>query len=173
MAKIKNLNGKRFGRLIATNKTKRFERELRRLCYCDCGKETWLATISLTSGNTKSCGCQRSLAFGQAARNQILHGYRHGAKKRNLRWNLSDKQFDKLITDKCFFCGRAPYAIKKRIGNGNFIYNGIDRLNNDLDYTIRNVVTCCKICNFAKGSMPLVDFNAWIKDLSEAYHERQ
>lgn len=46
-----------------------------------------------------------------------------------------------------------------------FVYNGIDRMDNSLGYISGNVVTCCQICNRAKGAMLLEDFMLWIKQL--------
>ena len=37
-------------------------------------------------------------------------------------------------------------------------YNGIDRLDSSLGYTKDNIVTCCKICNYAKNKMKFEDF---------------
>ena len=64
-----NLTGQRFGRLVATrdvgaNKygTRIWE------CRCDCGAITRNVSLSLSSGNTRSCGCLR----------QDMRGFRHG-----------------------------------------------------------------------------------------------
>ena len=37
--------------------------------------------------------------------------------------------------------------------NGKFIYNGLDRVDNNLPHTLENCVTCCKHCNYAKRDM--------------------
>ena len=39
-----------------------------------------------------------------------------------------------------------------------FLHNGVDRVNNDLGYTIENSVTCCSLCNYMKRGMSLSDF---------------
>ena len=39
------------------------------------------------------------------------------------------------------------------------------RLDNYKGYTIDNCVSCCKICNRAKGSLPLETFQKWIERL--------
>lgn len=57
---IKDITGKRFGRLVAQEPT-----ELRRngstvwLCQCDCGNVHLASYRTLVRGNTKSCGCLR------------------------------------------------------------------------------------------------------------------
>ncbi len=49
-----------------------------------------------------------------------------------------------------------------RHSNGDFVYNGIDRLDNALGYTLDNCVPCCKRCNQAKNNMGLKEFRAWL-----------
>lgn len=62
--RIKNLHGKRFGRLLVIGKcfTKTPRKrgvgfEYKWMCRCDCGTEKSILRLSLTSGATKSCGC--------------------------------------------------------------------------------------------------------------------
>jgi hypothetical protein len=52
-----DLENKRFGKLIATNQTKKPNRRTLRLCICDCGNTTYVLTTRLISGITQSCGC--------------------------------------------------------------------------------------------------------------------
>ena len=63
MYQIKNnLVGQRFGRLLVVEKVKGktmkngYEEQTYK-CKCDCGKDVVLPYASLTTGNTKSCGC--------------------------------------------------------------------------------------------------------------------
>lgn len=164
MAKILNLEGQKFGRLLATNNTRRIKNKTLRLCICDCGKEVWVQTHALLIGHTKACGCLKTLPVGQAAKNSLMLDYKHGARKRGLEWQLSYDDFIALTTDNCYFCGCAPYRVKSKASyNGTFIYNGIDRLNNDLGYFKENCVTCCWICNNAKGDLSLEEFMQWLK----------
>ena len=68
--RVVDLTGKRFGKLVVVRRGENNNRgEARWVCRCDCGKELLVPTYSLTSGNTKSCGCSRS-----------CHG-KHGAYK--------------------------------------------------------------------------------------------
>lgn len=55
-----NLMNKQFGHLFVISKTnnKKFGCFLWE-CKCDCGKIAYIPTSSLTSGNTKSCGCRQ------------------------------------------------------------------------------------------------------------------
>lgn len=58
---MKNLIGLKFGRLIVASKLDPVApgNGFRWLCKCECGNEFVIITGSLTSGNTKSCGCLR------------------------------------------------------------------------------------------------------------------
>ena len=42
--------------------------------------------------------------------------------------------------------------------NHFFLYNGIDRKNNNMGYTYTNSVSCCKLCNQAKNSLSIKEF---------------
>jgi hypothetical protein len=45
--------------------------------------------------------------------------------------------------------------------NSKYIYNGIDRVNNNFGYLIDNCVTCCTNCNVAKMARTQEEFNSW------------
>lgn len=51
------LLGKRFGKLTVLQFVENKDYVNYWRCKCDCGNETILPTSSLTTGNTKSCGC--------------------------------------------------------------------------------------------------------------------
>ncbi len=54
----KDIAGQRFGKLVAIEPTDRRARgNVIWRCLCDCGKEALVPYSSLSSGNTKSCGC--------------------------------------------------------------------------------------------------------------------
>ena len=58
--KAKNLEGQRFGRLVALEPVgKSCHRNILWRCQCDCGNECIVPSNYLTSGQTKSCGCLR------------------------------------------------------------------------------------------------------------------
>ena len=58
MGKMKDLKGQRFGKLIVLECAGKLDgRRYFWKCQCDCGNIKVIAGASLTSGNTKSCGC--------------------------------------------------------------------------------------------------------------------
>jgi hypothetical protein len=61
--RVKNLNGKRFGRLVVIKRGRdRFlensnKRVIHWTCVCDCGRKKDICGANLRSGQTKSCDC--------------------------------------------------------------------------------------------------------------------
>ena len=50
-----------------------------------------------------------------------------------------------------------------------YLYNGIDRKNNFLGYTLENIVPCCEKCNRAKHIMNLTEFKKWVYSVYENF----
>lgn len=150
----------------------------RRRCYykckCDCGKEVVISHDELTHGRI-SCGCAlvdyrknivapNKKPIGEAAFNKLFADYKTRAKRIGVRFSLSKKQFKQLTKGNCFYCNTEPYQITQRkYYNGPYIYNGIDRKNNNVGYEINNVVSCCGVCNKAKTDLPLDVFLNWLE----------
>lgn len=55
---IKDLTGKRFGRLLVIAFDGRKKNKTWWRCKCDCGNECIVSSTCLTHGQTKSCGCK-------------------------------------------------------------------------------------------------------------------
>jgi hypothetical protein len=55
----KDLRGLRFGKLLVMDYASKIKGRTAYLCKCDCENEKIVLSQSLTSGNTKSCGCLR------------------------------------------------------------------------------------------------------------------
>ena len=151
-------------------------------CKCDCGNIITVVSSSLKRGLTKSCGCLhkeiviKSLRIekGESGFNILFYTYKRAAKRRNLEFNLTREQIKELTQQNCYYCGETPKQISinnsdKLIGKGEewskYIYNGIDRKDNDKGYIIENCVPCCKICNRAKSVMFIEEFKNWIKKI--------
>jgi hypothetical protein len=67
--------------------------------------------------------------------------YRNSADTRGIPFNLTSDECSRLFKDKCFYCGYQ---------SNDGTLNGIDRLNNDREYTDGNCVTACSMCNYMK-----------------------
>lgn len=169
MSKLINLTGKKFGRLTVINRSypnERYEHAMW-LCKCNCGVEKIIRGDSLSRGESKSCGCLRDdlnrLELGLASMRRMIISYKKDAKKRGLEYELTEEQFKKITSQDCHYCGAKPNNISKSGRHfGDYIYNGIDRVDNNKGYTMDNVVPCCKVCNIAKHQMTLQDFKDWV-----------
>jgi len=143
-------------------------------CVCDCGKTVILPRSSLTrlKGGNKSCGCHQGnydkLDSGEASFNWLYYGYKKGATRRNLSFNISKEFFRKLTKGTCYYCGIQPtQVIHLPTHNGGYTYNGVDRIDNNKGYEFNNVVTCCRDCNNAKRGMTVEQFIKWIERISK------
>jgi hypothetical protein len=95
--------------------------------------------------------------------NSLYKKYREGAEKRHLSFCLPKEMFAALTKNNCFYCGAAPaQELIKTGGRQPYIYNGVDRKDNNLGYTPDNSCSCCGDCNFLKGSR---DFESFIKKI--------
>lgn len=66
-----DLTGRRFGMLVAQYPCKTKSNKAGWLCLCDCGNTSVVLTADLTSGNTKSCGCQRYKGLKENPHNPV------------------------------------------------------------------------------------------------------
>lgn len=83
-----NLVGQKYGRLSVISRESNIGRWSAWLCYCECGKSLTVKTISLRSGNTKSCGCFRAETASTRFR-------KHGLK------NSAEYKIWSLMRDRC------------------------------------------------------------------------
>ena len=85
------------------------------------------------------------------------------------RGNLSPKDFENIILKNCFYCGCPPR--NRMFGGREVCGNGIDRVNNDKDYDLSNVVPCCSSCNIAKYCRTVEDFVLWAEKVAKRKEE--
>lgn len=64
------------------------------------------------------------------------------AKQRNLNLELTLEEFTVFTGKNCYYCDT---CMDEHVGSG------LDRLNNELGYTVKNVVTCCGPCNTGRS----------------------
>lgn len=169
-----NIIGKEYGKLTVieyAGKTKQ-KNEHRWRCKCRCGNIIVVRSTGLKGNNTKSCGClKREVGFkrfakqyAEASFNRVFGFYKKNAQRKNLEFSLSKDQFKEITSKNCIYCGTPPFNFFKRENdNGHYIYNGIDRKDNNKGYTVENSLTCCTICNRAKSDMQLNSFTDYLK----------
>ncbi|MCB0410535.1 MAG: hypothetical protein KDD29_09975 [Flavobacteriales bacterium] len=174
------LTGKRFERLKVLKFVGNKGKHLQWKCLCDCGETRIVSTTNLTQGSTKSCGCyrkeiskrsiltleRRALEYGEGSCNVLYNRYLQTAKKRKLDFQLTREEFKNLTSKDCHYCGSNPsLKVKGKRSNGEYIFNGLDRMDSNAGYALSNVVPCCKTCNYAKNDMQYKEFLEWIQQL--------
>lgn len=143
------------------------------LCQCDCGHKQIVRVDTLQRSKTcqkcanKERGKGMRLPKGESAFNSLYsNNYQTRAKKYNIYFDLTKEQFRKLTSSNCFYCGAKPSQISHQPNqNGFYIYNGVDRVNNDNGYTFDNCVSCCKNCNYMKKAKSFDEFLQSIKNI--------
>lgn len=166
--------GKRFGKLLVIASTESEKNRARWVCQCDCGSKCIATGKTLREGKKQSCGCikrdqskelvkvlhkNNELSFGEAACNHLYSVYKWNAEKRDLEYSITLDEFKKLTSDVCYYCNIEPYCAHNGVTCSTpYVYNGIDRVDNNIGYIFTNCVTCCKICNWMKRTQSQKDF---------------
>lgn len=138
------------------------------LFKCDCGNEKILCPHDVFKKRKKesvkgtlSCGCitkqlmseNKRKPDGEAALNNLYASYKlNCAEGRGHVFELTLKEFKEITSSNCFYCNKQP-SQKKNSKISFYMYNGIDRVNNNLGYTTDNCVAACKDCNSLKSGV--------------------
>jgi hypothetical protein len=154
--------GERYGKLLVKEAAPTFiatsgRESIRVLCDCDCGVSVVVGLGDIRSGKTTTCGAHplyedRSLP---AFNNLFNHTYKSRALKSGKVFEITEEQFRELTKQDCFYCGSEPQSRSIRSGKytSEYAYNGLDRVDNSVGYTLNNVVPCCFDCNHAKATL--------------------
>jgi hypothetical protein len=86
-----------------------------------------------------------------------LYFIKKEAQKRGLEFSISDDEAWALCSGSCYYCG------------GFDDLNGIDRIDSTKGYIGGNCVSCCKLCNSAKGDLSTDDFIEHILNIASYY----
>lgn len=168
--------GDKFSQLTVQNYD--FSKQMYR-CLCDCGQETFQSSSRLKRGLATTCGCGKGALVSkfhlkpnyEGILNGLYGNYRRSAKTRGIPFNISREEFRPLLLGNCHYCGAppslgAPRAKRYKVADvSQFRYNGVDRVDNSLGYTIGNCVSCCVICNKSKLDLSLDEWFAWLDRL--------
>lgn len=98
MGKIKDLSGKRFGRLTVLERADDYvtasgRRKIAWTCVCDCGKKKVATSNDLLRGHTKSCGCLANEIAKKTIKSASIAGCEM---KLEVRGELIGKRFGSL-----------------------------------------------------------------------------
>lgn len=167
------------GEIIGNYTVISFDKEIKKgkkvinywICKCDCGtiKSVTHRTL-MKRNNVQNCGCKskddliRRSSNPDAGYKKVYRSYITRAKTYKIDFSLTDDEFYSLTQNKCYYCGIEPSRISKAWSkySPDFIYNGVDRIDSNIGYTVENCVTCCTKCNYAKSTMSLDEFKSWI-----------
>lgn len=184
---MKDYVGRKFGRLEVLELTESvMENNGRRrttyVCRCDCGTVLNRQRHYLQNKRTanKSCGCVNSENRSKLGLAKRKYHPRTATADQLYRRTYSDgditlEQFMSLSQNNCFYCNAKPgsrynkYIHRFKAKNsdyakqeGEFIYNGLDRIDSNLPHNINNVVPCCIQCNWSKSNKSVDEFRSWI-----------
>lgn len=110
MPKALDLTNQRFGKLIALKRApKRNDKYTRWICQCDCGNLAEIRTDYLTSGHTKSCGCEKEKLFKE----KDITGQRFGKLTVIKKNKITNKWFCQCD------CGNTVEVIGSNLASGN------------------------------------------------------
>jgi len=160
------------------------------LCQCDCENIVEVTTDNLISKNTKSCGCLK-IEISRNKIEKVINARRKFEPKtasarrvwksycyRDNNCDITFEQFLIISQQNCFYCGINPnnkYNYFKSASSrgsinakkdGEFSYNGLDRIDSSKSHIIDNIVSCCYDCNRAKNNRSIKDFLLWVNNLT-------
>lgn len=140
-------------------------------CYCECGNTKDIFIGSLTCNKVTSCGCKPSRhnsKVGDAAFNLFYNGYKAKSNERKIEFLLTKDEFKAITSLDCKYCGDPPkvrdiVATKKL--KGQYPCNGVDRVDSNGIYEVKNCVSCCTTCNSMKMTLGVVKFLSHIEKI--------
>lgn len=135
-------------------------------CKCiKCGNFKYVAGKNLK--DDVCCTCSKCNE-GESSLNGLYLVYKNAAIKRNIPYEIDKEYFRKLTKGDCYYCGIEPKQIYgMKTSNGYCVYNGVDRIDNDLGYTEENCVSCCGRCNVGKKLSTKENFLVWVNKVYE------
>lgn len=146
----KNLNGKRFGKLVVIGEADDYiqpngRRRSRVSCLCDCGNTIDVLRENVVSGKTKSCGCYRRTVSSNARKSHgdsesLLYGVWLSMKRRCDNENVPHyEDYGKRGITVCDEWQHSYESFRDwAMQNGYHEGLSIDRINNDMGYSPTN-----------------------------------
>lgn len=149
---------------------------------CDCGRKKEVQLNNVSGGHSLCCGYSpcvmvynRNKRSVETTYNALFYAYKKGARDRGFSFELDINQFKSFLDKNCFYCGDEPKSVYRILNSKTgevragipIIYNGVDRINNLIGYTIDNSVTCCETCNRMKTNHDYEFFLDHVKKIYE------
>lgn len=89
---------------------------------------------------------EKQKAINEKKKSNVTYKYTNYSREainKGRKYDLTLDESRQYFLDNCYYCGNVALE--------NVTLNGIDRKNNNLDYTLDNCVTSCEMCNVMKG----------------------
>jgi hypothetical protein len=123
--------------------------------------------LSLIVEHVDNCQCYTNKYFLVSLEDRAVKITRRKCQPNYHKIDLTLEQIKNIIyASECSYCNRDISEVGnliKRNGYGKNLCSiralGIDRINSELEYTIDNVVPCCKFCNYIKTNFAIGDFS--------------
>lgn len=177
---LKDLTGKRFGKLVALRFVPKNERKGKKAnttmayweCKCDCGKTKIVATTVLRNGTTKYCGCLSNRLYKGI--NELSGSYltriKKGAKSRGLEFQVTKEYLWDLFVKqnkKCALSGISIKLIKNLTHNFDKQTASLDRIDNNKGYVVGNVQWIHKDINMMRRKLSINYFISLCKKVGK------
>lgn len=163
-----DLTGMRFSKWIVLSRVS----SVKWSCECECGNTAVVPTRNLTTGASRSCLPCSHVRRGKSNRKISIYKVLFNKKvakvahQRNIGVRMNETEYFDIAKNNCFYCGTEPIEFnpyKDYQKNASIFVNGVDRVDSDGDYEIKNCVACCKECNFAKNTLSSENFLKLVK----------
>lgn len=112
MGRFEDLTGQRFGKLVVVDRNFSHTGKVKWNCVCDCGNTCVCTSVNLKSGNSKSCGCGRSVVAKKKLHD--LSGQTFG------RWTVLYRDVSKSNSNAYWFC-QCQCGVVKSVNSGNLV----------------------------------------------------
>lgn len=102
----------------------------------------------------KKCHIARGQKFRETPKGKFTE-MKKDAKKRGIPFTLNINDVESIWEDPCKYCGRITNILS------------LDRVDNSKPYEVGNVFSCCKWCNYTKGTGSMSFFYEQCKRVTE------
>lgn len=85
--------------------------------------------------------------------------YKTNANKRGKSFDLTIEQFEEITSKPCHYCGEYDVYEDMR-------FTGVDRVDTNNGYNVKNCVPCCKVCNSMKSNY---NVSEWLEKIKKIY----
>lgn len=154
---VKDLTGRRFGRLLVDGRSGSIRRKAVWRCLCDCGAATEVVSDKLLSGHTSSCGCARSdqprLTSKKLRSQGVAQSSRRRARVRGAGGSYTADQINELNRKQRGRCANC----REKLGD-TFHRDHRVALSKGGRNDIGNIELLCTPCNLRKHAKDPVDW---------------